>query len=83
MYHNSPPSVEQNDKRPKIWHTHLFKKKLHQVDSATERECQLMTARANQTTGLTNVFSPFLALFHHQLMFLFCCQISLLRQDAK
>ena len=45
MYHNSPPSVKQNDKRSKIWHTHLSKKKLHQVDSATERECQLMKPR--------------------------------------
>ena len=26
-----------------------------------------MKPRANQTTGLTNVFSPFLALFRHQL----------------
>ena len=26
MYHNSPPSVKQNDKRSKIWRTHLFKK---------------------------------------------------------
>ena len=48
-------------------------------DLATERERQLTTARANQTTGLTNgraanwapevVFSPFRALSCRQLTF--------------
>ena len=46
------------------------------ADLATERERQLTTARAKQTTGLTNgraanwapkvEFSPFRALSHHQ-----------------
>ena len=42
-------------------------------NETTEQECQLMTARANQTTGLTNVYSPFSAVFRHQLTFLFRC----------
>ena len=50
---------------------------------ATERERQLTTARANQTTGLTNggtanwapevEFSPFRALSRCQITFPFCC----------
>ena len=54
-----------------------------QSDLATERERQLMTARANQTTGLTNgratnctpevEFSPFRALSRRQMTFPFCC----------
>ena len=54
-----------------------------QFDLATERERQLTTARANQTTGLANgraanwepevVFSPFRALSRLQLTFPFCC----------
>ena len=53
------------------------------ADLATERERQLTTARANQTTGLTNgrgancapkvEFSPFRALSRRQMTFLFCC----------
>ena len=53
------------------------------ADLATERERQLTTARANQTTGLTNrraanwapevAFSPFRALSCRHLTFLFCC----------
>ena len=52
-------------------------------DLATERERQLTTAPANQTTGLTNgraanwapevVFSPFRALSRRQLTFPSCC----------
>ena len=54
-----------------------------QADLATERECHLTTARANQTNGLTNsreanlapevVCSPFRALSSRQLTFPFCC----------
>ena len=54
-----------------------------QADLATERERQLTTARANQTTGLTNgrganwapeiEFSPFRALSRRQMTFAFCC----------
>ena len=54
-----------------------------QADLATERERQLTTARANQTTGLTNgraanwapevEFSPFRALSGRQMTFPFCC----------
>ena len=54
----------------------------HYADLATERELQLTTARANQTTGLTNgraanwapevVFSPFPALSCRQLTFPSC-----------
>ena len=61
---------------------------LHQADSATERERQLTTTRANQTTGLTNgratnwapevEFSPFRALSRRQMTYPFCCLISLL-----
>ena len=50
-----------------------------QADLATERERQLTTARANQTTGLTNgrganwapeiEFSPFHALSRRQMTF--------------
>ena len=50
-------------------------KSVYEVDLATERERQLTTARANQTTGLTNGraanlasevdLSPFHALSHH------------------
>ena len=53
-----------------------------EADLATERERQLMTARPNQATGLTNgraanwelevEFSPFRALYHRQMTFLFC-----------
>ena len=53
------------------------------VDLATERERQLTTARAKQTTGLTNgraanwvpevEFSPFRALSRRQMTFPFCC----------
>ena len=53
------------------------------ADLATKRELQLTTARANQTTGLTNgrganwtptfEFSPFRALSRRQMTFLFCC----------
>ena len=53
------------------------------ADLATERERQLTTARANQTTGLTNgratnwapevEFSRFRALFRRQMTFAFCC----------
>ena len=52
-------------------------------DLATERERQLTTGPANQTTGLTNgraanwapevVFSPFRALSRRQLTFPSCC----------
>ena len=52
-------------------------------DLATERIRQLTTARANQTTGLTNgraanwapevEFSPFRALSRRQMTFPFCC----------
>ena len=55
----------------------------HWADSATERQRQFTTARANQTTGLTNgraanwvpevVFSPFCALSRRQLTFPSCC----------
>ena len=54
-----------------------------QFDLATERERQLTTARANQTTGLTNgravnwapkdALVPFPALSRLQLTFPFCC----------
>ncbi|CAH3173149.1 unnamed protein product, partial [Porites evermanni] len=54
-----------------------------QADLATERERQLTTARADQTSGLSNgraanwapevVFSPFHALSRRQLTFLSCC----------
>ena len=57
------------------------------VDLATERERQLTTARAKQTTGLTNgraanwvpevEFSPFRALSRRQMTFPFCCYITL------
>ena len=53
------------------------------ADLATERERQLTTARANQTTGLTNgraanwapevEFSPYRALSRRQMTFPFCC----------
>ena len=55
----------------------------HEADLATERERQLTTVRADQTTGLTNgraanwapevVFSPFRALSRRQLTFPSCC----------
>ena len=55
----------------------------YQADLATERERQLTTARANQTTGLTNgtaanwapevEFSPYRALSRRQMTFPFCC----------
>ena len=55
----------------------------NQADLATERERQLTTARANQTTGLTNgratnwapevEFSRFRALSRRQMTFAFCC----------
>ena len=54
-----------------------------QVDLATERERLLRTARANQTTGLTNgrtanwvpevEFSSFRALTRRQMTFPSCC----------
>ena len=57
--------------------------KQNKSDLATERERQLTTARADQTTGLSNgreanwapevVFSPFHALSHRQLTFPSCC----------
>ena len=59
--------------------------KQNKSDLATERERQLTTARADQTTGLTLtngraanwapevVFSPFHALSRRQLTFLSCC----------
>ena len=50
---------------------------------ATERECQVTTAHANQTTGLTNgraanwapevEFSPLHVLSCRQMKVLFCC----------
>ena len=53
------------------------------ADFATERERQLTTVPANQTTGLTNgratiwapevEFSPFLALTPRQMTFPSCC----------
>ena len=53
------------------------------ADFATERERQLTTAPANQTTGLTNgraanwepevEFSPFRALTPRQMTFPSCC----------
>ena len=53
------------------------------ADLATEQERQLTTARAHQTTGLTNgkgvkwapkvMFSPFRALSRRQLTFASCC----------
>ena len=53
------------------------------ADLATEQERQLTTARAHQTTGLTNgrgvkwapkvMFSPFRALSRRQLTFPSCC----------
>ena len=53
------------------------------ADLATEQECQLTTARANQTTGLTNgkaanwapgvEFSPYRTLSRRQMTFRFCC----------
>ena len=55
----------------------------HQADLATERERQMTTASANQTTGLTNdrvanwalevEFRPFRALSRRQMTFPFCC----------
>ena len=55
----------------------------HKADLATERERLLTTARANQTTGLTNgraanwvpevESSPFRALSRRQITFPFCC----------
>ena len=63
------------------------------ADLATERERQLTTARANQTTGLSNgktanwapevVFSPFRALSRRQLTFPSCCEISLLFKGSR
>jgi len=53
------------------------------ADLTTERERQLTTARANQTTGLTNgrvanwapevEFSPFRELSRRQMAFPLCC----------
>ena len=53
------------------------------ADLATEQERHLTTARANQTTGLTNgcaanwapegEFSPFRGLCRRQMTFPFCC----------
>ena len=53
------------------------------ADLANKRRRQLTTARANRTTGLTNVraanwvpeveFSPFCALSRRQMTFSFCC----------
>ena len=53
------------------------------ADLANDRRRQLTTARANRTTGLTNVkaanwvpeveFSPFWALSRRQMTFPFCC----------
>ena len=70
----------KNKKQQKISLFDLFR---ILVPVATERERQLMTARANQTTGLTNgrvanwapevVFSPFRALSRRQLTFPSCC----------
>ena len=61
---------------------------LLKLSNRTERERQLTTTRANQTTGLTNgraaswapevVFSPFRALSRSQLTLLFCCKIILM-----
>ena len=58
------------------------------ADLATERERQVTTARANQTTTLTNrraanwapevAFSPFRTLSRRQLTFPFFCKISLI-----
>ena len=55
----------------------------NEADLATQRERQLTTARANQTTGLTNgratnwapevEFSRFRALSRRQMTFAFCC----------
>ena len=55
----------------------------NKADLATERERLLTTARANQTTGLTNgkatnwapevEFSRFRALSRRQMTFPFCC----------
>ena len=54
-----------------------------QSNLATERERQLTTAHANQTTGLTNgrtanwapevEFSPLRSLSRRQMTFTFCC----------
>ena len=55
---------------------------MYEADLATERERHLTTARANQTTGLTNgrarnwrpevEFTPFRALSRRQMTFPFC-----------
>ena len=55
---------------------------MYEADLATERERHLTTARANQTTGLTNgrarnwrpevEFTPFRALPRRQMTFPFC-----------
>ena len=61
------------------------------MGKGTERERHLTTARANQTTGLTNSrarnwepeveFSPFRALSRRQMTFPFCCQIKVQRRS--
>ena len=70
----------KNKKQQKISLFDLFR---ILVPVATERERQLMTARANQTTGLTNgreanwapevKFSSFRALSRRQMTFSSCC----------
>ena len=79
----------------RVWQTQLKNKTKNQqkisvfgifrilVPVETERERQLMMARANQTTGLTNgweanwapevKFSPFRALSRRQMTFSSCC----------
>ena len=61
----------------------LLKRNWADSATTTERERHLTTARANQTTGLTNgrarnwepevEFSPFRALSRRQMTFPFCC----------
>ena len=68
----------------KCWHyARPRRRRNYKADLTTERERLLTTARANQTTGLTNgraanwvpevEFSPFRALSRRQMTFPFCC----------
>ena len=66
-----------------VYVLHKTSLRKYKADLATERDCQLTTVRADQTTGLTNgraancapevVFSPFRALSRRQLTFPSCC----------
>ena len=66
-----------------LWYLTTWTVAPESIDLATERERQLTTARANQTTGLTNGtaanwapevdFSPYRALSRRQMTFPFCC----------